>query len=81
MKKIIIVLAIASAALCSCAKGAKCQCNMESTVAGSTTTTDSAIIIANDDETCAQAADRLSGKGTLINASVKYSNCKAIDEK
>lgn len=80
MKKIVIVLAIACAALCSCAKGAKCQCDAVTEVAGSTSTTDSAIIFANDDETCAEAAKRQSGEGKLINASVKYSNCKAIEE-
>lgn len=78
MKKAIIVLAIACAALCSCTKGAKCQCHSESTLAGVTTTTDAAIIFANEDETCAQAGERLSGEGKLINGSQKYSNCKAI---
>jgi len=80
MKKIIIVLAIACAALCSCSKGSKCKCDVETQIAGSSATADSAYIVANEDETCDQAAKRLSGSGKLINASIKYTNCKAVEE-
>jgi len=80
MKKIIVLLAVAAALCCSCAKGAKCECKLEATIAGSTTTTDPAYIVANDDETCAEAAKRFSKDTGDLGVKSVYSNCKAVEE-
>jgi len=78
MKKI-LVFAVAAIALCSCAKGAKCECDAEVTVAGATVNK-TQVFQANDDETCNDLEKRLTKNTGDLGAASKVSNCKTVNE-